>query len=444
MKTLIKNGIIVNEGLSFKGSLFVDGDKIAAITSDASESDMLERRADRVMDIEGLHLLPGIIDDQVHFRFPGATHKATIASESAAAALGGVTSFMDMPNNNPPATSSAALQSKVAVAARESYVNYSFYLGADNTNISEIENVDVKRVCGVKVFMGSSTGNMLVDDDAALSAIFGRSPILVATHCEQESVIRANLAAAIEKYGDDIPVSMHPSIRSREACIASTKKAISLAAKNDTKLHVLHVSTAEEVELIREARKAGLDVSGEICVHYLCFCDEDYQRLGTLIKCNPAIKSRSDMEALRMAVAEGIISVVATDHAPHLLSEKQNVYTKAPSGLPLVQTSLQAMLELSREGLFTVEDVVDRMAHSPARRFEISRRGYLREGCFADLTVVDLNRPCSVHPAYKCGWSPFKAFSSTIVHTFVNGVQVVSDGVLLPFSSAGAQLTLDR
>jgi dihydroorotase, multifunctional complex type len=444
LKTLIKNGIIVNEGLSFKGSLFVDGDKIAAITSDASESDILERRADRVLDIEGLHLLPGVIDDQVHFRFPGATHKATIASESAAAALGGVTSFMDMPNNNPPATSSASLQNKVEVAARESYVNYSFYLGADNTNISEIENVDVRRVCGVKVFMGSSTGNMLVDNDEALSAIFSRSPILVATHCEQENIIRANLAAAVEKYGDDIPVSMHPSIRSREACIASTKKAISLAAENGTKLHVLHVSTAEEVELIREARKTGLDVSGEICVHYLCFCDEDYQRLGTLIKCNPAIKSRSDREALRRAVAEGVISVVATDHAPHLLSEKQNVYTKAPSGLPLVQTSLQAMLELSKEGLFTVADVVDRMSHSPARRFEISRRGFLREGCFADLAVVDLNRQCTVQPAYKCGWSPFEGFSSTIVHTFVNGEQVVSDGVLLPFSGAGDQLTFDR
>lgn len=444
MKTLIKNGIIVNEGLSFKGGLFVDGDRIAAITSDEARLSLLEGSADRVLDIEGLYLLPGVIDDQVHFRYPGATHKATIASESAAAALGGVTSYMDMPNNTPPATTSSALQEKTDVASRESYVNYSFYLGADNTNISEIESLDVHRVCGVKVFMGSSTGNMLVDDEAALSAIFKKSPVLVATHCEDEGIIRSNLACAISQYGDDIPVQMHPQIRSRQACIASSRKALALARQNGTRLHILHVSTAEEVEMIRDARRSGVDVSGEICVHYLCFCDEDYSRLGTLIKCNPAIKSREDRDALRRAVAEGVISVVATDHAPHLLSEKQNPYTKAPSGLPLVQNSLQAMLELVREGVFTLEDVVDRMSHSPALRFEISGRGYLREGYFADLTVVDLRRGCIVRPAYKCGWSPFKEFSSTVVHTFVNGTQVVSDGALLPFSGAGRQLTFER
>ncbi len=428
MRILIKNGTIINEGNSFKGCLFINDRVIEDVSKGTFDGD--ESSFDQIVDASGLYVLPGVIDDQVHFREPGATHKGCIASESAAAALGGVTSYMDMPNNNPPACSIASLEEKYEIAQRDSVVNYSFYLGANNDNISEIKAVDPSCVCGVKVFMGSSTGNMLVDNQETLNAIFKEAPCLIATHCEEESVIKKNLDEAIAKYGDAIPFNMHPVIRSEEACVLSTKKAIELAGKYGSRLHVLHVSTAKEVQLISEAAASGAQVTGEICVHYLYFCDKDYEKYGSHIKCNPAIKSYEDMTALRDAVKDGIIKVVATDHAPHLLSEKDCPYRQSASGIPLVQHSLQLMLELSSKGLFTIEDVVDRMSHSPARCFGLSRRGFIKKGYSADIVIVDLNQPCSVVPASRCGWSPFTSFNSSIVHTFCNGIQVVEEGKL--------------
>lgn len=442
MQTLVKNGILVNEGLSVLGSLLIDGEKISRIllrkdfNSDEEYHSAVEALPrDRETDANGLHILPGVIDDQVHFREPGNTAKATIASESAAAVLGGVTSFMDMPNNNPPATTNNALEQKFAIAAEGSSANYSFYLGATNENIDEIISADKNRICGVKVFMGSSTGNMLVNDEYTLNRIFKESPLLIATHCEQEDIIRGNMAEYTAKYGEEIPFEMHYMIRSREACIECTRRALDLAVKNNSKLHILHISTADEIEMIKEARKLNPQICGEVCVHYMWFNCNDYAEYGSKIKCNPAIKTPEDMLAIRKAVKEGVIKVVATDHAPHLLQEKQNNYAKAPSGIPLVQHSLQIMIELYRKGVLSLEDIVARMSHGPAECFNIKERGFIREGYYADLTIVNLNLPDSnstVNPAYKCGWSPFegKVFSSSIIHTFVNGSQVVANGKL--------------
>ena len=442
MLTLIKNGTIVNQGLSVLGSLLIDGErieKIVARDSYATEQEydnaVNQLQYDKLVDAAGMHILPGVIDDQVHFREPGNTHKATMASESAAAVLGGVTSFMDMPNNNPPAASLQALEDKFSIAAKDSYANYSFYLGATNENIDEIKNINKERICGVKVFMGSSTGNMLVNNEETLNRIFSESPVLIATHCEQEETIKANMAAYTEKYGAEIPFEMHYRIRSKEACIECTKRALELAVKHGTRLHILHISTAEEIELIKEAREKNPQILGEVCVHYMWFNCNDYKEYGSKIKCNPAIKTEDDMLAIRKAVKEGAIPVVATDHAPHLKEEKQNNYAQAPSGIPLVQHSLQLMLELSKKGVFTVEDVAARMSHGPAECFQIKQRGYIKEGYYADLAIVNLNLPdnrTTNSPAYKCGWSPFegKEFSSSIVHTFVNGAHVVENGAL--------------
>ncbi len=442
MQTLVKNGIIVNEGLSVLGSLLIDGERIGKIilSSDfASEPEYAAAvdaiAADRTIDARGLHVMPGAIDDQVHFREPGNTAKATIASESAAAVLGGVTSFMDMPNNTPPTVTNEALEGKFAIAEKESCANYSFYLGATNGNIDEITSIDRNRVCGVKVFMGSSTGNMLVNDEATLNRIFKESPVLIATHCEQEETIKANMAKYSAEYGEEIPFEMHYRIRSREACIECTGRALELAVKNNSRLHVLHISTADEIEMIKEARKLNPQICGEVCVHYMWFNCTHYKEYGSKVKCNPAVKTPEDMLAIRKAVKEGTIKVVATDHAPHLKEEKENNYTKAPSGLPLVQHSLQLMLELAKQGVFTVEDVAARMAHGPAECFNIKKRGFIREGYFADLAIVNLNLPdnyTTTHPAYKCRWSPFegKSFSSSIIHTFVNGAHTVADGKL--------------
>lgn len=442
MLTLVKNGIMVNEGLSSMGSLLIDGERISRILSRKdfnsdqeyfSAVDALPR--EREIDAAGLHILPGVIDDQVHFREPGNTAKATIASESAAAVLGGVTSFMDMPNNNPPSTTNEALEQKFAIAAEGSFANYSFYLGATNENINEIVSADKNRICGIKVFMGSSTGNMLVNDEHTLNRIFKESPVLIATHCEQEDIIKSNMAEYTDRYGEDIPFGMHYRIRSREACIECTRRALDLAIKNHSRLHILHISTADEIEMIKEARKLNPEIYGEVCVHYMWFNCNDYEKYGSRIKCNPAIKTPEDMLAIRKAVKEGIIKVVATDHAPHLPAEKQNNYTKAPSGIPLVQHSLQLMIELCRKGVLELEDVVARMSHGPAECFNIKERGFLREGYYADLAIADLNLPDSHstnNPAYKCGWSPFEGevFSSSIIHTFVNGTQVVENGKL--------------
>ena len=429
---LIKNGLLINEGRSFNGDILVIGNRIAHITDrekNASEESNGDLIADKVIDAKGMFVIPGIIDDQVHFREPGATHKGDIESESMAAVLGGVTSYMDMPNNNPPAITSEALQAKEGVAAAKSYANYSFYIGATNDNIEEILSADPTQICGVKVFMGSSTGNMLVDNETALNRIFAESSLLIATHCESEPIIKESLAKAIEKYGEDaIPFEEHPKIRNREACIASSKKAIELALKHNSRLHVLHISTKEEVELIRNCKSDR--ITGEVCVHYMIFDNTMYKTMQSQIKCNPAIKSIEDREAIIKAVKDGVIKVVATDHAPHTRQEKENGYLKSPSGLPLVRHSLQLMMEMRAKGIFTIEEIVDRMCHSPATNFGVKERGFLCEGYYADITILDPTKEYNMQehpPPYKCGWSPFEntIFTSSIIHTIINGIPVV-------------------
>lgn len=429
---LIYNGTIVNEGDSFNGSILIKDSKIEKIYSALVELP----KADIVIDATGMLVLPGVIDDQVHFREPGSTHKGNIESESAAAVLGGVTSYMDMPNNNPPAITIEALEQKNRIAKANSYANYSFYLGATNNNIEEIQRLNPKESCGVKVFMGSSTGNMLVDNEEALNKIFKESKLLIATHCESEPIIQKNLKEAVEKYGkDNIPFQEHCNIRSREACIESTKYAISLALKNNSRLHVLHISTEEEIHLIKEAAKISPNITAEACVHYMLLDNSMYEKMGSKMKCNPAIKEKRDRLAIIKAVKDGDIKVVATDHAPHTWDEKQENYLNAPSGLPLIQHSLQLMLEMAHLGEFTIEEVVDRMAHSPALSFGVAQRGFLREGYFADIVIVDPTKTDSTSttsPAYHCKWSPFKGkqFRNSIIHTFVNGIQVVALGSL--------------
>jgi len=431
MDILIKDGIIINEGHAFKGSLLLVNDRISRIFHYGEQlPDEVE-----LIDAEGLTIVPGIIDDQVHFREPGSTHKGSIESESAAAVLGGVTSFMDMPNNNPPTTTYELLENKNKIASEVSYANWSFYMGANNSNFDEIKRVDPSKTCGIKVFMGSSTGNMLVDDPDALERIFKDSGMLIATHCEEEPVIQANLKAAMKSFNNNIPFSQHPLIRSREACILSTKKAINLALRHGSRLHILHISTAEEITMIEEASKLNPGITGEVCIHYMLFDSSDYPDYGSLMKCNPAIKDKSDREAIISAVKKGIIRVVATDHAPHTLEEKERGYLEAPSGLPLIQHSFQIMWDLHKAGHFTQYEVVDRLSHSPAENFKLKDRGYIREGYHADILIFDQNKPDCIttkNPAYKCGWSPLSNmnFSASIIHTFVNGVQVVRDGKL--------------
>lgn len=429
---LIKNGKIINEGISFIGSVLIKGERISGIYRTGEQLP----NADYTIDAEGLILMPGVIDDQVHFREPGNTHKGNIESESAAAVLGGVTSYMDMPNNTPPATTIESIENKNRIAEESSYANYSFYLGATNDNIEQIIKANPAETCGVKVFMGSSTGNMLVDSNSALNDLFSKSRLLIATHCENEPIIRDNLAKARSEYGDyNIPFEAHPLIRSREACIESTKNAIELAIRYKSRLHILHISTKEEIELIRQAQIKNPGITGEVCVHYMLFDSSDYKKYGSKIKCNPAIKEYSDKEAIIKAVKEGIIKVVATDHAPHALEEKSGNYLNSPSGLPLVQHSLQIMWNLHKEGKFTAEEVVDRMCHSPALNFRVSERGFIRKGYYADIVLLnpDKEDKNSVeNPAYRCGWSPLNdiKLQSTIVHTFVNGIHVVRDGEL--------------
>lgn len=441
MKTLIKNCTIINEGQQFKGSLLIDGEYI----SDIFYTNQVLPKADIQIDAEGLIMLPGIIDDQVHFREPGNTNKADISSESAAALLGGVTSFMEMPNTNPPATTIKLLEEKYSKASNYSFANYSFYLGGTNNNLEEILKADPSTVCGLKLFLGSSTGNMLVDDYSSLEKIFAESKMTIAVHCEEESIIRSNLESAKDMYGDEIPFSLHPIIRSKEACIESTSKAIKLALKHNSSLHILHISTKEELELIKEASKINPKITGEVCVHYMMFDDSMYCDLGSKMKCNPAIKSSSDREAIIKAVKNGVVKVVATDHAPHTLEEKSSKYLDAPSGLPLVQHSFQVMWELHKKGYFTIEDIADRMSHSPAIRFGVEKRGFIRKGYFADLMLFNPNESVLVNKSniqYKCGWSPFEGtnFCSAIKHTFVNGVHSVSDGKLTGLR-AGKRLT---
>jgi dihydroorotase len=441
MNTIIKNANILNEGKIFEGNIWIENDTIRKIFS--ADDNVSDIPADVcTVDARNKLLMPGIIDDQVHFRDPGLTHKGDIFSESRAAAAGGVTSFMDMPNTSPPALTAELLEEKYSTASRNSLINYSFYLGASNSNIAEINKVNPANICGVKVFMGSSTGNMLVDSEDALAAIFSESPVIVAVHCEDESTVQHNLALYKQKFGEDIPAHCHPAIRNAEACYKSSAKAVELATKYNTQLHVLHLSTAKELDLFENSSENRIPkITAEACVHHLWFCDSGYTELGNRIKCNPAIKSANDREALREAARNGKITVVATDHAPHTVGEKQKKYPEAPSGLPLIQHSLQAMMEMHRQGIFSLFDIVDRMCHYPAKLFSVHRRGYIREGYYADLALVDMNAensPNSSNILYKCGWSPFEGinFSTCVEKTWVNGSIVFDRGKIIETNCA--------
>ncbi|MFJ3371499.1 dihydroorotase [Pseudomonas sp. NPDC086251] len=440
---LIRNATLVNEGRRFRSDLRVRDGLIERIAP------RLEPKPnEEVIDATGLWLLPGMIDDQVHFREPGMTHKADIASESRACAAGGITSFMEMPNTRPPALDRASLEAKYAIAAQSSVVNYAFYMGASNDNLEAIRGIDPKSTPGVKVFMGASTGNMLVDDPEVLNGIFRDTPVMIITHCEDSPMIEDNLQHALREFGEEIPARMHPLIRSREACIKSTRLAIDLARKHGTRLHVLHISTAEELELFEPGSLMDKQITAETCVHFLHFNDSDYEHLGMRLKCNPAVKTEADRQAIVRALAQGRIDVLATDHAPHLLEEKQGSYQKAPSGLPLVQFALQAALERTFAGELSLERVVEAVSHAPAMLFDVARRGFLREGYAADLVLVDPHKSQTVERSQvlsKCGWSPFEGvtFSSRIVSTFVNG-QWVWDGTRVATGVHGQRLSFDR
>jgi dihydroorotase len=426
-KLILKNATIINEGLQYVSDLLIENDRIARIDKNISTN------ADRIIDAEGLYLMPGIIDDQVHFRQPGLEYKADIASESRAGIAGGVTSYMDMPNNNPPILTQSALENKYAIAKKYSYSNYSFYMGASNDNLEEVLKTDFSKNCGIKVFMGSSTGNMLVDNQKTLEGIFSRCLGLIATHCEDEATIRENLKYYKDKFGDKLDATYHPLIRNHEACFKSSSLAIELAKRYNSRLHVLHLTTAEELKML----SADTDVSkkritGEVCVHHLYFNDEHYRELGNKIKCNPAIKTENDRQNLFKAMLENRIDVIATDHAPHTLEEKSQGYFNSPSGLPLVQHSLQLMLDFYQKNEISLEKIVEKMCHNPALVFKIKDRGFIREGYFADIVLVDLNKKYIVERynlLYKCKWSPLegKVFNSEINTVIVNGTIVFED-----------------
>lgn len=445
-KTLIANATLVNEGKTRLSDVLIDGENIAAISPNLA-ADPRSVGAN-LIDGTGQWLMPGCIDDQVHFREPGLTHKAEIATESAAAAAGGITSFMEMPNTIPQALTQDLLQDKYDRAAEVSAVNYSFFMGASNSNIAEVLKTDPKNVCGIKVFMGSSTGNMLVDDRETLKTIFCEAPTLLATHCEDEETIRRNLATAKATYGDDVPMDQHPIIRSAEACYKSSSLAVELAEKCQTRLHILHISTARELALFRnDIPLRDKKITAEACIHHLTFCDADYPEKGALIKWNPAVKRAEDRGAIREAVRNGTIDVVATDHAPHTLAEKSQSYFQAPSGGPLVQHALVAMLELVHNGHLELTDVPRLMAHQVAELFDLRDRGYIRVGQAADLVLVNPDSPWQVERSglrYKCGWSPFEGryFQSRVEKTWVNG-QLVFDGERVHLGAA-KRLTFDR
>ena len=433
MKTLLKNAQIVNEGQIFKGHVLIEGERIAQVLNAGEDITALENDCE-VLDIQNNYLLPGVIDDQCHFREPGLTHKANIHTESRAAIAGGTTSFMEMPNTVPNTLTQELLQDKYDIAEKTSFANYSFYMGASNDNIEEVLKTDPKTVCGVKVFMGSSTGNMLVDNKETLEELFSKCKLLIAAHCEDETTIRNNMAAYKEKYGEDVPIECHPEIRSEEACYLSSSLAIELAKKYNTRFHLFHLSTAKEIGLLenktplREKR-----ITAEACIHHMWFSDEDYATKGAFIKWNPAVKKASDRDAILQGVLDNYIDVIATDHAPHTIDEKLNTYFNAASGGPMVQHALVAMLEMYHNGKISLERVVEKMSHAVADCFHIEDRGFIKAGQFADLVVVDLDNPWTVEKEnllYKCGWSPMEGqtFKSKVMQTFVNGHLVYNMG----------------
>ena len=445
-KVLIKNARIVNENKIIDGDVFIEDGIIVEI----AESISAKSPDVNIFDAEGTYLLPGLIDDQVHFREPGLTHKENIETGSRAAVAGGITTFIEMPNTLPQATTIDLLEDKFKIAEETSYANYSFMFGGTNDNLSEIEKIDPKNVAALKLFLGSSTGNMLVDDEKVLEQIFKKSPVLIAVHCEDEETIKKNLAECVERYGEDIPIELHPKIRSEEACYKSSSKAVALAKKTGARLHVFHVSTAKELSLFNN-KKALKDkkITAEVCIHHLWFNDSDYAKKGTLIKWNPAVKTKKDQEALLEGLLDNHLDVIATDHAPHTKEEKKNVYTKAPSGGPLVQHALPALLQMHHQGKISLEKIVEKACHNPAILFQIEKRGFIREGYKADLVLVDLNSPWAVQPDNifsKCQWSPFEGttFKSRITHTFVNGNLVYKNFKHQPFSKVAERISFDR
>ncbi len=425
---LIKNCTLVNEGKQFTGDVLIINERIEKIGK------ALSHPSAKIIDADGLFLLPGVIDDQVHFREPGLTHKGDLYTEPKAAVAGGITTFMEMPNTIPNALTQKLLEEKYQLASTKSLANYSFFMGVSNDNFEEVIKTNKKNVCGIKIFMGSSTGSMLVDNHHVLEQIFSSSEMLIATHCEDESIILKNTASAREKYGEDVPVSMHPIIRNADACYASSSFAVNLAKKNGTRLHILHISTEKELSLFtNDIPLKEKKITNEVCIHHLWFDDTDYEKLGMNIKWNPAIKRKSDKDALLKAIIDGRVDVIATDHAPHTKEEKNQTYFKAPSGGPLVQHALPAMLEFYLDNKITLEKIVEKMSHAVADCFNIADRGYIREGYYADLVLVDLNNPWTVDASnilYKCGWSPFEGtvFRSKVIYTFVNGNAVYSNG----------------
>lgn len=430
MNYLIKNTSIINEGKTFTGDVYIKNGLIERIGDHLSPK---ENYAE--INGEGLHLMPGAIDDQVHFREPGLTHKANIYTESRAAVAGGTTSFMEMPNTNPPAFTRELLEQKYEIASRTSLANYSFFMGTSNDNLEEIERVDPTKVCGVKIFMGSSTGNLLVDNPTTLDHIFANCPTLIATHCEDERRINERLAMFQEKYGDQIPFSAHPLIRDEEVCFISSRLACDLAKKHNSRLHILHITTEEEIALFsNQLPLAEKRITAEVCVHHLWYDSDDYEQLGSLIKCNPAVKAPRHKPKLLEALKNNTFDIIASDHAPHTWDEKQQGYLKAPSGLPLVQHTLTMMLEFYHQGKISKEQIVEKMCHAPAICFRLENRGFIREGYAADLVLLDLNKASTVDKSnifYKCGWSPLEGqtFQSSINSTFVNGNLVFKDGL---------------
>lgn len=440
---LIKNATIVNEGATFLGDLLIENGFIKKIASSITATNTT------IIDARGKHLIPGLIDDQVHFREPGLTHKATIATESKAAVAGGITTFIEMPNTIPQATTQELLENKFTIAKKTSYANYSFMFGGTNDNLEELLQTDPKTVAGIKLFLGSSTGNMLVDNVEVLEKIFSSTKLIISVHCEDEETIKKNTAHYKDIYEDDIPIALHPVIRSEEACYLSSSKAIALAKKTGARLHVFHISTAKETSLFRnDIPLEEKQITAEVCVHHLWFSDEDYEKKGTHIKWNPAVKTANDRKGLWEALLDDRIDIIASDHAPHTLEEKSNSYLKAPSGGPLVQHVLIALLEKVKENTISIEKLVEKACHNPAKIFQIEKRGFIKEGYFADLVLVDTKAPQTVNKEtilYKCGWSPFEGitFSSSITHTFVNGVLMYDYGVFNN-TAKGKRITFNR